>query len=280
MYLIGKQTFKHLLLLFVVMGSAPCAAQRHTSFSLTTRNGVGTDLFREEGASPLTYTGPGISLGRDLTLDWKRYRLVWQQDASAAYNPDSRHTAAAISGTYHGGIGFLYQWSDPSCLRFRGWGGAGIGDQLFLSYNSALENAAVGYCNFLDADLLARVEWDFALRKQRAEKRFTAFGTLRLPIVSWMHRPGFSYLTNANTIDYNKLRIHDETYEKLWKALSGLQTGTGVAYCMRNHNRIALSYGWLFRSTGNKGLYHYHHAQHFLQCELTFNFMHIDHENQ
>lgn len=268
-----------LILIATVMGSGSSMAQHYKNYTLNFRNGIGPNNCLEEGTSPLRYSGPGLNLGTDLTFEWRRNVIVYRQDISAALLSDSKSIASGYGGYWHGSIGYLYRWSKPERPSYRGWVGGGIGDQQFITVNSSLGNAAFGHCNFFDVELLARVELDFKIRKKKEEKRFTAFGALQLPLITSMHRPGYAYIPNANANEIGKFKLTDDSYESIWKAFSGVITETGIAYRLRNQNRIALSYGWHFRNTGKKGIYRFDHAQHLFQCEFTFNFKHRENEN-
>ena len=271
---------RKLLLLLLVSAAANGMAQKQSDLSFTIRSGTGIDRYRDVGTSPLTYNGLCLDFGSALTYTRQKMLFNAQQNMSGAICQDSRDIAMSFGGTWQGGIGVMYQVADAPASSFRAWAGGGISDQFFLSYNSALENASLGYTNFFDLDLLARAELDFRLCRRSDEKRFTAFGTLQLPFVSYLLRPGYAYVANANISKEGRMKLTDDSFEKSWKAFSGIHTGAGVAYRLRNFNRIALSYDWFFHSTGNKGSNQYHHAQHLLLIELTYNLKQANHEKK
>ncbi len=273
-----RRLLARIVLLAVVMGGGSCMAQHYKNYTLDFRKGVGPNNFFEEGTSPLRYKGIGLNLGTDLTFEWKRNVIACRQDISVAMFSDSKSIASCYGGYWHGSVDYLYRWSSPERPSYRGWVGGGFGDQQFIYVNSAMGNASFGHCNFFDVELLARVELDFKILKKRDEKRYTAFGALQLPLITAMHRPGYAYVPNANAHDIGKFRLTDESYESHGKAFSGISTELGIAYRLRNQNRVALSYGWNFRNTGKKGAYRFDYAQHLIQCEFTFNFKHRDNE--
>ena len=279
MHLTGKQVFKHLLLLFVAVGASQGMAQNYKNHTLSARSGPGLDSYREEGTSPLTYSGICLNLGGNLSFAWRRHCIDWRHRYALFLNQNTQKTATSYGGTYHGSLGYLYRWTAPTHPSYRGWIGGGLGDQLFLSMNSSLGNAALGYSNFFDMDLRARVELDFKFRKKKEEKRFTAFGYVELPVITRMKRPGFSHISNANASS-GLLELTDGTYNKHTKFFSGISTETGIAYRLRNQNRIALFYAWHFRTTGDVSAYRFYDAQHLFQCDLTFNLKHRDHESK
>lgn len=244
-------------------------AQQHKDLSLITHYGIGIENVLEKGYSPVKYTGPAADFGLGFSGEWNRFRLEVDNRGSYSMSVDHLSAAKVHCINYHGTANLQYLWKECETGRCRLWAGGGLGDGLNIYQNTEGGNAMYSLSNFFDLNLSLTVERDFSFHKSNAEKNFTAFGKLNLAALSLVKRPGYAYMSADAMVD--RPRITDGTYEHFAEGLSGISTEIGAAYRLKNHNRIACSYLWDYRSSGKKGAARYDHALHFLQFSFTFN---------
>lgn len=263
------------LCLHVIAVSGQNRIHADTDLQLSSRYGIGMDRLYEQGASPLHYSGPSLQWAGESSFAWRRYCILQDFGLSASMGFNPKSTATAIGLTIESGTRFLYLWHKGMDMRFRLWGGGGLDEYFHFTYLPELMNASYSLTDFLSLSVCFTVEYDFSLRKGKAYKPFTAFGSLNLPFAGIALRPGFSYMENYND-NLNTLEFLMDTYTLQGIAFSGVSVSTGIACTLKNHNRIGLSYDWTYRSSGNSGVYRFDHARHLLALSFSMNLLHLN----
>ena len=205
---------------------------------LSLQGGFAYGLYRDQGASPLTYRGlelcPGIGV--------KVQNSSWRIEAAISMQGGAYGLALRIKALQaYGGQGVL----GTTVLRrvslapaWHIWLGGGISDCFDIRYNSQLGNASVGYSNFTTLSTVAEIEWQ--------PSHWRLFGQLAIDPLSLMFRPGFAYMDNY---DHNIGDPNGDTFAqyRFYMAYgTGFSTRLGVEWMLRNGNAVGLTYHWHF----------------------------------
>lgn len=227
-------------------------------------SGAGYGLWRDLGASPLTYPGielqPALSVAVDLPL-WRfhafSYLTVgaygWHRNS---YNFDSfgGQTAACVE-----------VWR--RCLerdRWQLWGGASLDNTGDIRYSRLLGNAGVGVSDFVTLTLAARAEYRLP--------HWLLHGSLAFSPAALTLRPGYAYIANYDRDLQNPAANTFEQYRWYLVGACGVATDIGIHLLLSNGNRIGVSYLWhhLTSRTATEAPHRFDQASHTLSFSLEF----------
>ena len=259
-----KRLFLTTLFLLLTFPSlrAECDSTNLTILNL--HGGVGYGLYRDLGASPLTYRGlqlhPGIS-------------VQWQHS-------DWRYEAMLLAGGgCYGlklGIGYIQAYGGNPLLGFRAWhrlarenhlqiwAGGSLDNLVDIRYTPSLGNACAAFGNYARLNLEGCVEY------RLGNWQFHVW--LQMGALSLNFRPGFAYMDNfdqdisspsSNTFDQYR------TYPTL---ATSATTDFGATLLLPAGNRIGLSYQWSFLTsrTTRSAPHLFQYAHHALLFCLGF----------
>ena len=253
-----------LILFFLVVTHASLCAEVDsvTHCHLRLQSGTGYGVYRDLGASPLTYRGmqlaPGISLSIQnanwlgeayLLADGGAYGLRLGFNYIQAYGGHPIVGCRALRNLYDDG-------------RWRLWAGGSLDDLFDIRYNASLDNACVAFGDFARLNVEGRVE--YCLR------RWLLHAQMSLNVLTFNLRPGFAYTDNfdqdiasptANTFDQYRI------YPTLGTSVS---TDWGATYMLANSNRIGISYRWSYLTSRTTAAapHRFEYADHSLLVNL------------
>ena len=258
-----------LLSLFCLLLLAPLHAEQDSTsrYYLHLQGGFGYGLYRDLGASPLTYKGlqlhPGISVGVQ--------KPEWRYEAYVS----------ASGGAYGLKLGFNYfqAYGGHPVLGFRAWRKIGTGsffhlwlggsvDDLFdIRYNSSLGNANLGFGNFGRLNLEGCVEYRLC--------SWLFHARLQLNAVSLVYRPGFAYMDNYDQDISNPAVNTFDQYHGYLSVATGAATDLGATLILSNGNQVGLSYQWSYLTSRNSpdrvsAPHVFEYADHALLLHLGF----------
>ena len=146
------------LLMVVATPVTRAGCEENDTLLLRFDGGAGYGIFRDMGASPLTYKGLEIHPG--IGVEWRQAN--WLLDGSlhlsgGAYGILFRLQSLRVFGGQVGaGVELLHKVYSRGGLTL--WAGGGVNDLFDLRYNSALNNSSVGMSNWVRLDGSARAE--------------------------------------------------------------------------------------------------------------------------
>lgn len=207
-----------------------------THIFLHLQGGVGYGLYRDLGASPLTYQG--LQLHPEVSL--------------CIQKPDWRYEAyLSASGGAYGlklGTGYIQAYGGHPVVSFRVWRkletgspirlwlGGSVDDLFDIRYNSSLGNANMAFGNFARLNLEGCAEYRLCSWLFHAK--------LQLNALALVMRPGFSYMDNFDQeISNPSVNVFDQYHTYLTPATC-VATDLGATLVLGNGNRIGLSYQW------------------------------------
>lgn len=259
---------KYLLtIIFLLISSSAIASvstDSASAFCLRLSGGAGIGVYRDFGASPITFRGleldPGISLMYE--------KGSWRYEGSLA----------GAGGGYGFLLGFNYMqayggapWISLSAQhkidnfgRWNFWIGGGVEDRCDIRYSSALGNACTGISNFFNVNLLGDVECNYG--------SWTIRGRLSLTPMSLLFRPGFAYMDNYDQeIGDPNANLFDQ-YSSYVSWATGASTEFGFLYRLKQGNRVGVCYRWnYFTSRTSSSCPHlFQQASHALIVNLDF----------
>lgn len=229
--------------------------------------GVGHGLYRDLGASPLTYRGlelhPGISMTVEkgccrreafLLASGGAYGLKWGWPYVHAYGG-------------HPILGYR-SWR---CLYNDGpwqmWAGGSLDNLFDIRYNSALGNASMGFGSFVRLNMEISVEYSL--------KRWLFHSQILLTPLALAMRPGYAYMDNFDQDISNPTTNTFDQYGWYVAAVPSCETVIGADLRMRNGNWVGLSYRWRFLTSrvsadGVTAPHRFDYAGHALVVALGF----------
>ncbi len=231
------------------------------------RSGVGYGLYRDMGASPLTYRGPELLPGLRVVVLRPHWRYGAQLDLSLGgygYQVGIDHLQA-YGGQLSMGFGLLRRIMSEG--RWQLWTGVSLDDRADLRYNSTLDNANVGAGNFINVNLLGRAELRLG--------RWLLHGQLDFTPVSVVLRPGFAYMDNYDHEISNPLADFMGHYHSYVAGATRVATDLGTTLLLTNGNYVGLSYRWHYMTSHTSAdplsaPYLFEQAGHGLILELGF----------
>ncbi len=262
-----KRIIATLLALLFLFSEASAQQAKDRDIVLGIQGGVGYGLYRDFGASPLTYRGlellPGIHVAVQKPLWRYETHLVL---SAGGYGPQ---TGIAHLQAFGGQalVGFEAMRSLLEYGRWQLWAGASLDDRFDFRYNSALDNSSVGASNFINLNLIGRAEMRLG--------QWLLHGQLALSPVSVLLRPGFAYMDNYDHEISNPLADFMEQYRWYLAGATIAATDLGATLLLPNGNRVGLSYRWHYmtsRTTADQvtAPYAFEQAGHALLLELGF----------
>lgn len=209
------------------------------SFGL--QGGMGYGLYRDLGASPLTYRGLELTPGLRVDLWYPTWRYEVQLGvAGGGYGYKlGWSNVQAYGGQVNIGIGAMHRiaWQG----RWQIWAGALLEDRADMRYNGALGNSSVGATNFVNLSLLGMAELNL--------KHWVLHCQLALAPASLVLRPGFAYMDNyAHEID-NPVADFMKQYRWYLTGATTMATDLGATLELPNGNRVGLSYRWHYTTS-------------------------------
>ena len=231
-----QQLFISILMAWIFIPASVAQAGRDSEVYLTLRGGVGYGLYRDLGASPLTYCGPELmpAIGADIRLPEWRYNARLQVIAGT-YG----YTLKTLSLNMFGGEALLSFEALHRCLstpRWQLWAGAALDDCFDIRYNGLLGNSCTGIGNYLRLHVTGLAE--FTLR------RWTFHGQLSFAPVAWVLRPGYAYIANYDRDIANPVANTFEQYGTYFAGACALATELGATLHFGGGNWLSLSYCW------------------------------------
>lgn len=235
-----KKLFQLLLVTaFMLVVSAPdMVAQdaQHKEVFLSFRGGVGYGIFRDLGASPLTYCGPELLPAFAVEIrrpEW-RYKAGLQVVAGT-YG----YKLKSLALNMFGGNATLSFEALCRCFdspRWQIWAGLAADDCFDIRYNAQLGNSCTGIGNFVRLHLTGRGEFVLS--------RWTFHGQLSFAPIALALRPGYAYIANYDRDISNPVANTFEQYGTYVVGACSLMTDLGATYHFTNGNWLSLSYRW------------------------------------
>ena len=252
--------------ILLLLAHASTAAE-HDSASccfLNLRGGVGYGLYRDLGASPLTYRG--LQLHPALSLSVQRHDWRYEAQLSAA------------GGGYGLTVGFNYiqAWGGHPVVRlvasrrmhsacpWQLWLGASADNLFDIRYHSSLGNACAGFGNFARLNVETSLEYRLC--------RWIFHTSLQLNLLSLNLRPGFAYMDNFDQDISSPTANTFDQYHCYPTLLSGAAANLGATYQLPGGNRVGLSYQWVYLTsrTTTAAPHLFQYAHHALLFHLGF----------
>ncbi len=245
------------------------------AFSTTNRSlylslglGMGRDLYRDQGTSPLSY--PGIAAIPSMGLTWERPHFRWQ---IASHSGISVHTDAVASRFAMDAIGVSNRLEGSVLRKWRptSWHGmllygVGMGNQLYVRYNLHHQNAGVGVSNFTYISLCGRVEWPLGARESRAASWCLLAEASLLPLAGVL-RPGYAFIDNYTGAN-NLYATFGNQYQYYLRAFGGMATEIGARKEWSSGHRMTISYQWQYIDSATGSGFRYENALHSLCCRF------------
>lgn len=201
---------------------------------LALEGGLGYGMTRDMGASPITYSHPEIHPLVAYGFHGQQWRF--EVGFSGVFAGESARFGVSGMQCYVGNLSLmrrLYSYS-----RWQVWGGMAVDERFMVRYMSSLGNASYSYSNL--TSLMGRVRAECVLG------HFVTHLQLGFAPVSLCLRPGFAFLDNFNQ---DLSSPGGNTFDQYRWYLAGatlLETDLGVAYQLRNGNRVGISYRWRY----------------------------------
>ena len=230
---------RHLTILLLVLLVPPVSRATSDSLShvtLALHGGAGYGLYRESGASPLTYRGlelhPGFSVRVEKASSrYEAYLLA----SGGGYGLKARWSYFQAYGG-HPVVGFRASFRMPSAAPWQLWVGGSVDDLFDIRYTSSLGNANFGYGNFLRLNVEALLEYHLQRWRFHAAVAFTPMAIT--------YRPGFAYMDNFDQELSNPVANTFDQYVSYLVWAPGTETSLGATFMMRSGNTVGLSYYW------------------------------------
>lgn len=229
--------------------------------------------FRECGVSPSTYRGIAAAPDFNIVINTPRWRIIVNNNLMVGGYENAqkpRFDFTSVAGYDHLRAKFLHPIDTLG--RWTLLGGASVNEWAWLSYNSNLFNANMGFANLIDASLHFRAEYTVTrnARRRQLSRRWMLHGDLSCAPVGVFFRPGFAYIDNYNATSESTASVTLSSYEWHLKALPAVTTDFGISRLLDNGNRIGIGYGWNFVSSGNATAASFFTADHQLYINFDF----------
>ena len=256
------------MILFLMLFAHSASRAMSDSLShvyLALHGGAGYGLYRELGASPLTYKGQELHPGISVRVEKANYLYEAYLHASGGgYGLKARWSYFHAYGG-HPVVGLRTCFRLPSATPWQLWVGGSVSDLFDIRYNSALGNANMGYGNFLRLDVEAALE--YGLRRWRFHAA-VAFTPLALT-----YRPGFAYMDNFDQDISSPVANTFDQYVSYVVWAPGAETSLGATLMMRSGNTLSLAYYWAFLTSrvspdGLSAPHRFDYAGHALKLTL------------
>lgn len=258
-----------LTLFFLLLAKPPLYAENgsETLYSVDLHGGIGYGIYRDLGASPLTYRGlqlhPGISFV--VQKPDMRYEAILQTAAGAYGLKMGVNYIQAYGG--HPLLGFRVWRKHLLTDHFNLWYGGSVDDLFDTRYNRSLGNACVGFGNFLRFNIEGCVTYSL--------RNWLFHAGLQLNAFSLNMRPGFAYMDNYDQNIASSTANTFDQYHAYPAAATGATTDMGLSLKLAGGNRVGLSYRWSYLSSrttadGRTAPHLFQTADHALLFHLGF----------
>ena len=262
--------FIQLLLTLMITTSLFSAENIDPSFTygkyISWDHGVGTGSFRDEGTSPLTYSGFAAKLGVGYLSEKKQYSWEIQMNANYMLGFITQgYQLHNLSGDIQ--LSYLHTIPIFENKQLSLKAGGRLSTSFSGTMNDAYQNASFNYDIF--SSLYARAQFTYAFikpekqkkRRIAPEKHFALVCNLDLPVMLLNFRPEFPYVMDGNMISVDR-HIFIGGYS--------MQNHIGLKRFFNNGNAFELSYIWKMYLTGKKDIYRMETASHILQFSYYF----------
>lgn len=232
--------------------------------SLDIHSGLGYGLFRDQGASPLTYQGAVIQPGLDVNIVRPHWRIHCTTKLTGGiYNREFSQVKKLNFSTYGGSAEVLVK-GYYNCFKNDRWdllAGISLGNYIGVKNTSKFMNANFAVEDFILFGLQGRAEYTV--------KRWKFFGELCINPFAVCLAPGFSYIDNYTAnIDEKECLFNTYEWNGVW--MPSFSTEIGAWFNLKNGNRIGLAYNWDFLSTRNSTDWRFDEARHAFVLHLDF----------
>lgn len=258
------------ILFFLALFALPKAQAERDSVQgvyLGLQGGLGYGLYRDLGASPLTYRGLELTPGLNVRVDQPK----WRFQAGLGVRGGGYGYSLGISNMQSFGGQFTLGFSALRKTAQHGpwqlWGGVSLDNRTDFRYSSAMGNADVGIANFVNLNLIGRIELSL--------RHWVLHAQLALTPVSLLLRPGYAYMDNFDSdISSPTANLLDQ-YRWYLAGATIIASDLGATFVLPNGNRIGLSYCWHYmtsRATSDNlsAPFCFEQAGHALLFELGF----------
>lgn len=232
---------------------------------LRLQGGVGLGLYRDLGASPLTFRGAELCPGIAFEVEKPNWRYQISLDAEGgAYG--LRLGTSYIQA--YGGVGGLQVAAQHLFYRhdaWQFWAGVALSEHFDIRYNTSLGNANVGVTNYVAPVLSGLAEWH--------RGRAVLHGSLEVLSFAVMLRPGFAYMDNFDVNIASPTANMFSQYRCYMAGAVGLSTDVGITWRLSKGNRIGLSYLWHYvtsHTDGHLAPHRFEQAAHGIVLDLCF----------
>lgn len=224
--------------------------------------GVGYGIFRDQGASPLTYQG--LELHPSLGLSWHSpcWRLSGETGLLAGAYGTKLSKLSILGGQFYLRLSALRRcWQGG---RWSLWAGASADDLFDIRYNDALGNSCTGVGNQVRLGIAGRAECSLS--------HWVLHGEVGIVPVAAVLRPGYAYVANYDRDISNPVANTFEQYRWYAAGVCGLSSDLGATLLLPNGNRFGLSYRWQFITsrTASEAPWLFEAASHWLCWNFGF----------
>ena len=231
---------------------------------LNRHDGIGYGLFRDQGTSPLVYSGLQAHLGADIDIHFPKFRVSLSSALNGGlFNFDSDDDSGAKSLFLESSASALFRvWHHR---QWQLWAGASLDDYFGIKYNENLENSSIGFTGLIGLGLRGRIEYRTPARPRGHHWIF--HGELALMPVAAVQRPGYAYVDNHTAGEGDILFSFLSSYEVSAVSFPMAKTDFGASFVFPSGNQVGAAYRWSFFSTGSAGASRFDEASH----QLTIN---------
>ncbi len=294
---------RNIVFIIILLWSASMAVAQQNStdstpslrrWELEIGGAMGHSLFRDMGASPLSYRGPAmapsLSLCRyeDITMDKISGSCIWLTVdaqlgvyADAAHKPVPFNTDAAALRI---GIAAGYDHLMPQHLTMsvchrnyivhhsiRPVVGLSLHEHALITTIPTLENSSTALSDMIYPSLRGGVQYEITSTASHIQDhRWTMKALVSLSPIGLGFRPGFSYMDNFSgsngSIILNNF-ASSYAWDCVWMPV--LATELGATYTMQSGNAIHMSYQWNYLTTRNSGAWRLDEASHMVKLSLN-----------
>lgn len=240
--------------------------RRVWSLQLGAAEGYGS--YRDLGTSPMSYYGIMLqpTLGLHLVLPSRMEFSVVSRNAVGfledAADPILNFGAFDINSTFSLKALARIASSDSSSNIFKLYLGVGLANFLDITVNPNYENASAGISDFMGPELIGRLycepRWNVPIQFH---------GEAAVTPIAAVLRPGYSYIDNY-TAYHPVSNAFFTDFEIFAKPFAAVSTDIGIDIVTGPGSRITFSYLWNYHTTGNKGIWRFDHATHYLAIDF------------
>ena len=238
-----------------------------TGWHLRLATGMGRDIYRDYGTSPLAYKGLTADMeARAIATRPSGMRMeVYARGLAGLHrSPFSASLLAldAAGGASLLGLKALWHVGKPMAGGIAPFIGGSLNNLLLIRYNRHHENASVGLGEFVLPALHGGLE--------RRWGRCTLYGGLAVAPLALFLRPGYAYIDNYAE-ENDLLSTLGNEYQWAAKPLPAMATTLGARWTLPGGNRLGCAYEWGYLGTGRHGAWKYQNAIHHLSLYLDFS---------